>query len=430
MPRLLIPLLLLASAPISRGADPYAKPPAAPTTQPAPTVRVAALGGINDQDFWKAVCDRFEQKTGIHVDNVVTSNKDGAPDLFKRGGIDLITLPSGDAILSLVADGYAADPQPWVQTELIIVGPPSDPAAVKGAPDAADAIKKILAAKSPFVIHASLGADQVVRDIVQANKNQLTGDQNTVLLDDHQKRVLQIAADKHAYTLIAATPFRTGKLPTAGLVDLFHGDPILRRPVIFALANPQKIDGVRPFEARRLAEFLRSDDTQQWIEHWRTGQPTDPQDFFPIAAAPSQKLPPGIVLRIIGDTDHPLDLTPDAWAKLPRATLKATNKDGIKNTYAGVLLRDVLKAANTPLGNHQLRGPWLNRTVHVHATDGFQAAFSLAELDDDLVERDVLIADQQDAHPLPANTGPLRLIIPSEKRPARWVKMIAVIEIR
>jgi tungstate transport system substrate-binding protein len=408
-------------------ADPPSKPAA---TAPASIVRVAAIGGVNDQGFWKAVSQRFEQKTGIHVETVTTGNKDAVADLFKRGGIDLITVQSADAIMGLVADGYARDPQPWVKTELIIVGPQADPAGIKGTADAGAAVGKILASKSPFVIHASLGADEVVRGIVQAGKGQLADGQAMVLLDDHQKRVLQAASDRHAYTLIGGIAFRSGKIPAGGLIELVKGDPILRRPFVLAIANPQRFTDAHIFEASRLAEFLRSNDTQRWIAGWRQGQPGDVQEFFPVEPAIDLQLPAGVILRVTGSIDQRLDLTPALWAKLPRTTVKLPDKDGAEVAYTGVLLREVLRAVNVPLGDHRLRGPWVNRTVHVHAADGYQSAFALAEFDGDLAERNIVIADQKDAHELPTGEGPLRLIVPGETRPARWAKQVIVVEVR
>jgi ABC-type glycerol-3-phosphate transport system substrate-binding protein len=69
-----------------------AQPTSAPATNPAPSVRVAAIGGINDFDFWKELAGRFEKQTGIRVETVATGNKDAAAALFRQGGIDLITM--------------------------------------------------------------------------------------------------------------------------------------------------------------------------------------------------------------------------------------------------------------------------------------------------------------------------------------------------
>ncbi|HZZ44676.1 MAG TPA: substrate-binding domain-containing protein [Tepidisphaeraceae bacterium] len=245
----------------------------------APVVRVAAIGGINDLNFWSALSIRFEQSTGIHIDTVATGNKDAIPALFQKGGIDLLTMQSSDVILSLVANGYAADPQPWMQTDLAIIGPATDPAHIKGMTDASAAVKKILHSQSPFVIHASSGADQIVRAILQGSKADLDSKNITVLLDDHQKRVLQVAVDKKAYTLIARIPYLSGKIKADGFSLMVTGDPILRRPLLLAIANPQKLPGVHLLEAQRLATFLFSEETQKWIAQFGKSK-FDDQPFY------------------------------------------------------------------------------------------------------------------------------------------------------
>lgn len=427
-----IPLLaLLAISPQGVPAEPPVRPDgSAPTSKPAATVRVAAIGGINDAAFWKALSERFEHQTGIRVQTVVTGNKDAVGDLFKRGGIDLITVQSAEAVTDLVANGYASDPQPWVKTELIIVGPPQDPAGIKGLTDAPAAIKRIIASKSAFVVHASLGADEVVRRVVESSKGPVADSNLLVLLDDHQKRVLQIAADKHAYTLIARAPFVGGKIPAGGLVALVEGDPVLRRPFVFAVANPQNVGNANVLEAQRLAEFLVSDETQSWIEHWRQDQPGDRQEFFPVRSPAVTKAASDVLLRITGDVDHRVAVTPAIWATLPKITVSVPGRDGAKVEYHGVNLRDLLRLADVPLGGNQLRGAWLNRTVHVRAADGYEVAFSLAELDGDSRKTTALLVDLKGDVALPAGEGPLRLVVPGETPPARWVKHVTELDIR
>jgi DMSO/TMAO reductase YedYZ molybdopterin-dependent catalytic subunit len=40
-----------------------------------------------------------------------------------------------------------------------------------------------------------------------------------------------------------------------------------------------------------------------------------------------------------------------------------------------------------------------------------------------------LVADSEDGKPLAQNTGPLRLVVPADKRPARWVRMVKTIRV-
>jgi len=97
-------------------------------------------------------------------------------------------------------------------------------------------------------------------------------------------------------------------------------------------------------------------------------------------------------------------------------------------TYEGVLLEDVLHRAGAMQGD-QLRGLALSMYVVAEAADGYRVVFSLAELDSAFSESDVLIADTMDDAPLNATIGPLRLVAPHDKRPARWVRMLKSIKV-
>jgi hypothetical protein len=55
--------------------------------------------------------------------------------------------------------------------------------------------------------------------------------------------------------------------------------------------------------------------------------------------------------------------------------------------------------------------------------------FSLGELDESIGNLQVLIADSEDGKPLPQGSGPLRLVVPADKRPARWVRMVKAIRV-
>lgn len=275
-------LTLLALAPA---------PPLPPTTRP--TVRVAALGPINDAGFWSDLSSRFESQSGIHIETVISGNKDAIADRFRQGGIDLITLQSPDPLIQLAAEGYVQNLTPWVQIQLIIVGPPADPAGIRNMTDASAAINKILASKSPFVLHANLGVDQLVRSLLQANKLQLQEGQAILLNDDHQKRAFLFATEKNAYTLIAANPFLSGKLtpppstppapPTTQLIPMVTNSPLLRRPLLLAQASPTKLKDTHTDESQKLAAFLTSKETQQYIATWKPTDPASKAGFFPVA---------------------------------------------------------------------------------------------------------------------------------------------------
>jgi tungstate transport system substrate-binding protein len=307
-----------------------------PTT--GPTVRVAVIGGMVFTGFWTALAERYEKETGVRVDLIAAGPKNGIIGIFKQGGVDAITMHSSDAMINLAANGYTLDPQPWMRNDLVIVGPPEDPAGIKGMTDAAAALKKIADAKSPFVVHSSLGAQEVLLNILEQNNIQLDPANTTVLFDDQQRSVLNVAGQKRAYTLVGRIPFHTGRLPNDGLVLMVQGDERLRRPYLVAVTNPQWMPDVHITQARRFAAYLRKPQTQDWISTFGKGTLDEGPVFFPVAV-PDSKPPAGSDAAVVvgGDVDIPFDLTRKTLEQFPQAELHVTDRSGNAVVYSGVL---------------------------------------------------------------------------------------------
>jgi hypothetical protein len=98
------------------------------------------------------------------------------------------------------------------------------------------------------------------------------------------------------------------------------------------------------------------------------------------------------------------------------------------HTYSGVPVRDLLARAGVEFGE-KLRGRALRQVVIVHCRDHYDIVFALAEFDDAFDSRTILLVDRQDGQPLPEGQGPLRLVVPGDKRPARWARMVASLEV-
>ena len=61
--------------------------------------------------------------------------------------------------------------------------------------------------------------------------------------------------------------------------------------------------------------------------------------------------------------------------------------------------------------------------------DNYEVAYALAEFDEAFSDRTILLVDRQDGQPLFPGTGPVRLLLPGDKRPARWARMVSSLEI-
>ena len=115
-------------------------------------------------------------------------------------------------------------------------------------------------------------------------------------------------------------------------------------------------------------------------------------------------------------------------AGVPEAKASAA-AHGETHEYAGVSLLAALKAAGLKTAEN-LRGPALRLVVVATAADGYVVTFSLAELDPTIGAKQVLLVHSVDGSPLPESTGPWRLVVPGDSRPARWVRALQRISIR
>lgn len=120
---------------------------------------------------------------------------------------------------------------------------------------------------------------------------------------------------------------------------------------------------------------------------------------------------------------NPRTLTAAQLAALPHHEQRTIDKEGKPHVYQGVALRDVLHLAGAPEGK-AIHGSVLAQAVLATAADGYQAVFALPEIDADFSPHTILLADHRDGQPLPAHDGPYQLVVPLEKKPARWVRQL------
>jgi DMSO/TMAO reductase YedYZ molybdopterin-dependent catalytic subunit len=136
-----------------------------------------------------------------------------------------------------------------------------------------------------------------------------------------------------------------------------------------------------------------------------------------------------VLLTIGGEVAHPLKLTAGDLAKLPRRSVRAKAHDGKEALFDGVELGDILKLSGVKFGE-QLRGKDLALFLVVEAADSYRAVFALPELDHAFTDRIIILADRRDGKPLAEKEGPTRIVVPDEKREARWVRQVVSLTIR
>jgi hypothetical protein len=112
---------------------------------------------------------------------------------------------------------------------------------------------------------------------------------------------------------------------------------------------------------------------------------------------------------------------------LPHVKLQASVHD-VSATFEGVTLRAVLEKANVEFGE-ALKGKRLASCLVAEAADGYRIVIALPEMDPAFTDKQIILAFLKDGKPLDEKEGPYRIVIPDEKRPARWIRQLTVLKI-
>ena len=133
-------------------------------------------------------------------------------------------------------------------------------------------------------------------------------------------------------------------------------------------------------------------------------------------------------LTVVGLDGSEMRITASQWAALPRESLDVIDHGGSPAHFEGVPGREVLKLVGAPL-DQQLRGANLAVFVVAEAADGYRVVYSLAEFDSGFRDAIILVADKKNGKALATEEGPLRIVVPGEKRQGRWTRQLVALKL-
>jgi hypothetical protein len=132
-------------------------------------------------------------------------------------------------------------------------------------------------------------------------------------------------------------------------------------------------------------------------------------------------------LTIQPESGKPTVLTRADIDGLPHVTVTTGSADE-RNSYEGVALKVVLEKAGIGFGE-SLRGKRMATCLLVEAADGYRVVIALPEIDPAFTDKQILLAFTRNGKPLDEKEGPYRIVIPDEKRMARWIRQVTTLKI-
>lgn len=205
----------------------------------------------------------FEKKTGYRV-KTISVGTGQALAMGEKGEADVLLTHAQAAEKKLVDSGAVFNYQLVMHNDFVIVGPPGDPAGIKGKPSA-DAVKAIAAKEAIFVSRGDdSGTHKKELSIWQKADIKPAGAKWYQASGQGMGATLLMASEKQGYTLTDRATYLAQK-GNIKLEILSEGDKDLLNIYHVMEVNPAKFPKVNAAGAKAFVEFIIAPEPQKMI---------------------------------------------------------------------------------------------------------------------------------------------------------------------
>ncbi len=229
-------------------------------------IKCASTTSTQNSGLFDYLLPIFEKKTGIKVD-VVAVGTGAAIEIGKRGDADVVMVHAKEQELKAVEEGFFVNRHDVMYNDFVIIGPPADPAKIKGMKSAAEAFKQIAARGAPFVSRGDKsGTHTKELSIWEKTGVDPKGQKWYLEVGQGMAKTQRIANEKRAYTLTDRGTWLASKdKDKLEMAIVLEGDPVLFNQYGVMAVNPEKHKQVKYQEAMTFINWLISPEGQQAI---------------------------------------------------------------------------------------------------------------------------------------------------------------------
>jgi tungstate transport system substrate-binding protein len=248
-------------------------------------ITVASTTSTEQSGLFGHLLPIFESQTGIKV-RVVALGTGQALDVARRGDADVVFVHARAAEDTFLAEGHGVRRYPVMYNDFVLIGPKSDPARIGGGRDIVVALKKLEAAKAPFVSRGDRsGTHMAELALWQAAEIDIDRAKGPWYRDTGQGMgpALNTAVSMGAYILSDRGTWLAFK-NRGDLAILVKGDKRLFNQYGVMLVNPDKHPNVKKALGQQFIDWVISAAGQKAIADFRID---GEQLFYPNAADPN-----------------------------------------------------------------------------------------------------------------------------------------------
>jgi tungstate transport system substrate-binding protein len=215
---------------------------------------------------------QFQKDTGIELKWVAVGTGK-ALKLGQNCDVDILMVHAPAAEKKYLEQGYGIDRHEIMYNDFVIIGPPGDPAGIKGK-NVGAALKQIASHKAFFASRGDNSGTNKKELLLWKNAGFTVPIKQDWYVETGQGMLstINIATEKKAYTMTDRGTFIKFSANHKGnppLVVLVQGDKILFNQYSVMLVNPKRCPKVKQKLAQKFSKWIRSSKTQKMIQEFR-----------------------------------------------------------------------------------------------------------------------------------------------------------------
>lgn len=232
-------------------------------------ITLATTTSTDNSGLLRHLLPAYEKETGNKV-RVIAVGTGKALRMGRDGDVDLVLVHAPVAEQRFVEGGFGVDRKPVMFNDFVLVGPAGDPAALKQAKSAADALERVAVSRIPFISRGDdSGTHKKELALWRASGVEPKGRWYREA-GQGMGKVLQMAGELDAYSLTDRGTWLAFR-DKSPLKVVFEGDPAMHNPYGIIAVNPRRHADTNYDGAVSLIQWITSADGQELIGSFRIG---------------------------------------------------------------------------------------------------------------------------------------------------------------
>lgn len=223
---------------------------------------LATTTSTQDSGILEEFVERFEAEHPYQVKSVAVGSG-AALFMGRNGDADVMVTHEPAAERDFMAAGYGESNDRIMHNDFIIVGPPDDPAKIRGMRDGDEAFRRIAGA-GIFVSRADASGTNAMEETIWGRIGTRPPPERYMETGQGMGETMCITDEKESYTLCDRATFIVME-EGLNLEMLVEGDPRLLNVYTVTVVNPERFEDLNHEGAVRFRDFLLSDEIQRLI---------------------------------------------------------------------------------------------------------------------------------------------------------------------